>query len=85
LNFSESYEHLLKEKELIKKISFSDNLDSLLGDITDFLKSRWNFDAIGIQLVDEEKQKLVSYRYYGFDDSKNDIKEAVHQDVSLED
>ncbi|OHD14175.1 MAG: hypothetical protein A2Y41_05585 [Spirochaetes bacterium GWB1_36_13] len=85
MNFSDSYEHLLEEKELIKKISFSDNLDSLLGDITDFLKSRWNFDAIGIQLVDEEKQKLVSYRYYGFDDSKNDIKEAVHQDVSLQD
>lgn len=56
---------LRKEAELIRKLSRAVSIDDLLEDVLVYIRERWGFDTVGIQLVDESRNVLRGYRTQG--------------------
>ncbi|HEX5513822.1 MAG TPA: ATP-binding protein [Gammaproteobacteria bacterium] len=72
-----------KETELVRRLSRVSTVDALLGDILAYIRERWGFSAVGIQLVDEERQVLRGYRTRGVTLTRGDWA-ALAVDVPLD-
>lgn len=58
-------ELLRKEMELVRGLSRASTVDDLLEGILAYIRQHWGFGAVGLQLVDEERQVLSAYRIRG--------------------
>jgi signal transduction histidine kinase/FixJ family two-component response regulator len=61
----QSLEFLRKEADLVGRLSRAPSVDALLEDVLAYIKERWGFELIGVQLIDPARRVLRGYRTYG--------------------
>ncbi len=78
---------LNEERTMVSKIGDGESLESVFEEILKFICYRWGFNRYGIQLVDNDQNKLRFYTSFGFKDKLTDpkLKEYIASDVPLDD
>mgnify|MGYP001555289820 FL=1 len=77
---------LTEERKMVAKIAAGESLESVFGEILEFICNRWGFNCYGIQLVDKEHNTLKFHKNLVLDDQikSNKFREYTTVEVPLD-